>query len=173
MTAWVVSGPAGAGKSTLARVLAVQVRGCLLDLDTMTDPLLDALLGGDGPDPHWNDHDLRAVVRPARYACLLDSARAQAATGLDLVLAAPFSAELAGGEEWRCLVDAISSHQVHVLWLTAPPEVLRDRLLRRGDPRDRDREPLRPVVPSVEHLQLDATKPVAELVTAATAHRWA
>lgn len=85
----VVAGPAGAGKSTLGRALAAQMHAALLDLDDLTNPILDALWSGAG---HWNDPEHRALVRPARYAVLRAAAAAQVATGVDVVLVAPFTA---------------------------------------------------------------------------------
>ena len=84
----VVAGPAGAGKSTLGRALAAEMRAALLDLDDLTNPILDALWSGAG---HWNDGEHRALVRPARYAVLRAAAAAQVATGVDVVLVAPFT----------------------------------------------------------------------------------
>ncbi|WP_332665612.1 AAA family ATPase, partial [Aeromicrobium sp.] len=103
MRVWCVAGSAGSGKSTLGRRLAATAGATLLDLDTLTNPLLDAVNDRLAPGGHWNDDELRELIRPARYACLLTTARDQRDAGLDLVLVAPFTAELAGGPEWADL----------------------------------------------------------------------
>ena len=75
-------------------------------------------------------------VRPARYAVLLAVAREQADLGHDLVLVAPFTAELAGGPEWELLWAAIAPAEPRVVWLQLSPEMLETRLRARGEPRD-------------------------------------
>ncbi len=154
MTAWVVAGPAGSGKSTLGRALAHARGAVLLDLDTATNTLLDALTRsatwGAG---HWNEPQHRDVVRPARYATLRALAGDQVVE--ELVLVAPFTAELGGGPEWQALVQAVSPRPVRVVWLDASPELLRDRLAARADPRDHHALPAG-ALPGVPHLRVDA-----------------
>ena len=165
MTAWVVAGPAGSGKSTLGRALAHARGAVLLDLDTVTNPLLDALAGsaiwGAG---HWNEPRYRDVVRPARYAALRALAGDQVVD--ELVLVAPFTAELGGGPEWQSLVRAVSPRRVRVVWLDATPELLRDRLAVRADPRDHHALPAG-APPGVPHLRVDAALPTDEQVRTA------
>ena len=107
MTAWVVAGPAGSGKSTLGRALAHARSAVLLDLDTATNSLLGAVIAdatwGAG---HWNEPQHREVVRPARYAVLRALAGDQVLD--ELVMVAPFTAELGGGPEWEALVLAVA-----------------------------------------------------------------
>jgi sugar-phosphatase len=158
MRAYVVAGPAGAGKSTLGAALARRTGAALLDLDTLTDRLLDLLFAGTGLPGHWHDERHRHVVRPARYAALLDAAADQARVGRDVVLTAPFTAELRGGPEWEALRRALLPAEPVVAWLHAPATVLARRVRDRGEPRDASTaaapEPARPRVP---HLPVDAT----------------
>ena len=162
MTAWVVAGPAGSGKSTLGRALAHARGAVLLDLDTATNPLLDAVIAdtfwGAG---HWNEPQHREVVRPARYAVLRSLAGDQVLD--ELVLVAPFTAELGGGPAWEALVHAVSPRPVRVVWLDATPELLRDRLAGRADPRDRHALP-GAAPPAVPHLRVDAAAPTDDQV---------
>ena len=162
MTAWVVAGPAGSGKSTLGRALAHARGAVLLDLDTATNPLLGAVIAdatwGAG---HWNEPQHREVVRPARYAVLRALAGDQVLD--ELVLVAPFTAELRGGPEWEALVLAVSPRPVQVVWLDATPELLGERLAARADPRDRHARP-RGAPPAVPHLRVDAAAPTDEQV---------
>ena len=157
MTAWVVAGPAGSGKSTLGRALAHARGAVLLDLDTATNPLLGAVIAdatwGAG---HWNEPQHREVVRPARYAVLRALAGDQVLD--ELVLVAPFTAELGGGPEWEALVLAVAPRPVRVVWLDATPELLRDRLAMRADSRDLHARPGGPT-PAVPHLRVDAAAP--------------
>lgn len=158
MHAYVVAGRAGVGKSTLGRALAARTGAVLLDLDTVTNGLLNGVFPATGMPGHWNDDRYRGWVRPARYAALLDVAVEQVGLGRDVVLVAPFSSELAGGPEWDALHDGLAPAVLHVVWLHASEEVLSRRVLERGEPRDsavaERHAALTPVVP---HLALDAT----------------
>jgi hypothetical protein len=160
VTAWLVAGPAGSGKSTLGRALARSRGAVLLDLDTATNPLLDAVVASETwGDGHWNEPRQRDIVRPARYAALRAVARDQVLD--ELVLVAPFTAELAGGPEWDALLRAVLPRPVRVVWLDATAELLRDRLAVRGDPRDRHALP-GGAPPAVPHLRVDAGAPTAD-----------
>lgn len=165
MRALVVGGPAGTGKSTLGEALARRTGAVLLDLDVLTNALLDRVLaGGTG---HWNDVGHRPVVRPARYAALRDVAAVQVRLGHDVVLVAPFTAELAGGSEWRELRSALGEAEVLVVRLHAPAEVLERRVSDRAAARDAARTPRpTPTSPYVPHLAVDATLPTEEQVAA-------
>ncbi len=164
MTAWVVAGPAGSGKSTLGRALAHARGAVLLDLDTATNPLLDAVFGSAASSPdHWNEPQHRDVVRPARYAALRALAGDQVLD--ELVLVAPFTAELSGGPDWDALVHAVAPRAVRVLWLDATAELLRGRLAVRSDPRDKHALP-GGAPPDVPHLRVDASASTADQLEA-------
>jgi sugar-phosphatase len=153
MTVWVVAGPAGSGKSTLGKALATRRGAVLLDLDTVTNPLLDGLGPIPAADGHWNDPGQRDIIRPARYATLLAVAAAQVVE--EIVLVAPFTAELRGGTEWSMLLEAVAPAEPRVVWLDAPPALFAERREARGEARDRF-----PVVPHdepvVPHQRVDA-----------------
>lgn len=164
LTAFVVAGRAGAGKSTLGLALARATGAVLLDLDTLTNPLLDLLHAGEAG--HWNDDGRRSVVRPARYAALRAVASTQVSLGLDVVLVAPFTAELGGGTEWRQLRGMLAPADPRVVWLHAPAEVLAQRVRGRAEPRDAgERSVVAVVPPRVPHLAVDATLPTEEQVS--------
>ncbi|WP_382306712.1 HAD-IA family hydrolase [Herbiconiux sp. UC225_62] len=158
----VVAGAAGSGKSTLGLELARSLGAALLDLDTLTNPLLEGLGAELAGGAHWNDPALRRLVRPARYAALLAALADQVRAGGSAVLVAPFTAELLGGAEWEQLVEAAGSVPA-VLWLVASPELLAER--RRLRSADRDAHVVDPPAdhaPAVPHLGVDASLPTAE-----------
>lgn len=156
----VVAGPAGSGKSTLGAALAAELGSALLDQDTLTNALLDALWPNVSPDGHWNDPRYRAVVRPARYAVLRSAAADQVAAGVDTVLVAPFTAELAGGSEWDALVSAVRPATPEVIWLDALPDLLRSRVVERGERRDAfTTASARAQRPAVPHRRIEASLP--------------
>ncbi|MFB9375343.1 HAD-IA family hydrolase [Kineococcus gynurae] len=150
-----MAGTAGSGKTTLGRAVARSVGAALLDLDTVTNPLLDELapvLPGD----HWLSSPVAAEIRRGRYAALRATAADVLAGGVPVVLVAPFTAELRGGVEWRELLAALAPHQPTVLHLDGPDDVLAARRAVRGASRDAFRSNVsstaRPLVP---HVRVD------------------
>ena len=71
---WIICGPAGAGKSTYGKKLADEKGACLLDSDTVTEPVVRAgmVLGGLDPDDR-DSQDYRAAFRDPVYDCLFYS----------------------------------------------------------------------------------------------------
>lgn len=160
----VVAGPAGSGKSTLGRQLAKALRLPYLDLDTITNPVLEALGDCFREQLHWNDYRLRHVIRPARYRALRETLAEQVAVGIGAVVVAPFTAELRGGAEWDELVESAGSVPV-VVWVSASPTLLAQRRAARAADRDAhifDASGAAP--PRVAHLAVDAALSTAAQV---------
>ena len=155
-----VAGVAGSGKSTLGRALAASLHLPLVDLDAVTTPLLDAL-GNDVFGGHWLTSEHAAAIRAGRYASL----RAVAADAVDTaggaVLVAPFTAELAGGEDWRLLGDAVAPAALRMVHLVGDAELLGSRRMLRGEARDAHRIDVPPEAPAIPVISVDA-----ELATA-------
>lgn len=167
MQAYLIAGRAGVGKSTLGRALAVATGAVLLDLDTVTNGLLDQVFPATGLPGHWNDDRHRGWIRPARYAALIDVAAEQLQLGREVVLAAPFSRELGGGRDWDALNNALSPAALLVAWLHAPDEVRSRRVRDRGELRDSAVVGVRAAVtPGVPHLAVDATWATGDQVVA-------
>lgn len=151
-----VSGVAGSGKTTLGRALAEELRLPLLDLDTLTVPLLDRL---HGPlfDDHWLAPPHGATVRGARYAALRATAAEVVATAGGAVLVAPFTAELTGASEWTDLLDALAPAEVRMIHLRGSSELFARRRAARSESRDAHRTDAGPAAaPAVPHLSIDA-----------------
>ncbi|SHN43630.1 AAA family ATPase [Cryptosporangium aurantiacum] len=154
-----ITGPPGAGKSTLGRRVAAALGAALLDLDVLTGPLVGAadLDGG--------------ALRDARYDALVATAADCLAVGTSAVLVAPFTTERSDPDAYRVLVERFAGAVTTLVWLTAPADVLAARVAARGASRDAGKHPgffgpelLRaPVVP---HVPVDATAtPANQLVT--------
>ncbi|OLM28575.1 putative phosphatase YfbT [Pseudonocardia sp. Ae717_Ps2] len=151
-----VSGEAGSGKSTLARHVAEELALPMLDLDTLTVPLLDQLRETVFEN-HWLAPPHDGVVRTARYAALYATAAEVVATAGGAVLVAPFTAELAGGSAWADLVRAVSPVELEMIYLRGDPELFARRRAHRGQARDAHRTDTgRPVPPAVQHVPIDA-----------------
>jgi len=134
----VVTGVAGSGKSTLGRALATALGLPLLDLDAVTNPLLDRLVGQVLPT-HWLAAPHGELIREGRYAALRAVAGDVVATAGGAVLVAPFTAELAGGAAWDQLVAAVAPAEIRVVHLDGDPALLAGRRATRGAPRDAHR----------------------------------
>jgi sugar-phosphatase len=150
-----VAGAAGSGKSTLGRALATALRLPLVDLDAVTNPLLDHLVGSVFP-AHWLAAPHGELVREGRYAALRAVAHDVVATARGAVLVAPFTAELTGGSEWTALLAAVAPTELQVVHIDGDPELLARRREARGAARDahRPRRPARP--PAVPHIAIAA-----------------
>jgi predicted kinase len=173
----VVAGPAGSGKSTIGRALAELTGALVLDQDVATNPLMAqlAVLVGAGDDL---DHPgLRGPVRRARYQCLIDIAVDNRRIGRDVVMIAPFTTESADPEAWAELVRQLVPAQVHLIWVTVPPEVALARRVHRNLARDRSAlaggVPRTPATPVVEYLPASGSAdPEAEALRIARLTGW-
>jgi AAA domain-containing protein len=141
-----VAGVAGSGKTTLGRALATALRAPLLDLDAITNPLLDRLpteiFGG-----HWLASPHSAAVRAGRYAALRAVTRDTVATAGRAVLVAPFTAELRGGAEWERLRAAAGGTGPCMVHIDGDAGLFAARRARRAADRDLHRMPAPPAPP--------------------------
>ncbi len=86
-----VVGVAGAGKSTVGKKIAEQLRYVYLDKDTIAQPFVEAL------NPIKNDRESTLylnTIRPLEYQVLLDVAEENLRLGQSVVLSAPFGQEV-------------------------------------------------------------------------------
>lgn len=149
-----IAGVAGSGKSTLGRELAKATGAALLDLDTVTNPLLDRLSQSLFPG-HWLASAHAQEIREGRYAALAATAREVRSTAGSVVIVAPFTAELRGGEEFARFRDAVGDDLLFVR-LVGDAEVLRRRRAQRDEERDLHRSDDDSVPsPNVAHTDID------------------
>jgi len=160
----VVAGVAGSGKTTLGRALATRLGAPLVDLDSVTSPLLDALpdeaLGG-----HWLASPHAARIRVGRYTALRAVAADAVATAGAAVLVAPFTAELTGGADWAALLDAVAPAEGVVIHLRGDASLFAARRAARGERRDAHRDDTLPPAPAVPVIPIDAELSTAQQVT--------
>jgi sugar-phosphatase len=157
-----VAGVAGSGKSTLGRALATALGAPLLDLDSLTNPLLDCLpadlFGG-----HWLGSPHSGAVRDGRYAALLAVTRDTVATAGRAVLVAPFTAELRGGREWDRLRAASGVAPLRMVHIDGDAELFAARRAQRREERDQHRTPPPPAPPpAVPVLAVDGGLPTEQ-----------
>jgi sugar-phosphatase len=150
-----IAGVAGSGKTTLGRALASSLALPVLDLDSLTNPLLDGI-AAHLPGPHWLSGPAAAEIRAARYAALRSVAADIISVGSGVVLVAPFTAELRGAKEWDDLVDAVAPADLHLVHVDGSSELLARRRGVRAEPRDGFRPPDDRTRPAVPHIAVDA-----------------
>ena len=130
-----VGGSPGAGKTTVGALVAADGGLCLVDLDSVTTPLVEAFAASldtvaDLDSPRF------AALRDARYRCLGEVAADNLRAGRAVVAVAPFTSEAADAVAWRVLGRTWGAARVVLCWLDLDPAEAAARAAARGLPRD-------------------------------------
>lgn len=130
-----VGGSPGAGKTTVGALVAAAGGLCLVDLDSVTTPLVEAFAASLGTVADL-DAPRFAALRDARYACLASVVTDNLAAGRGVVAVAPFTREAADAVSWRALGRAWGAERVLLCWLDVDSAEAAARAAARGLPRD-------------------------------------
>ena len=130
-----VGGAPGAGKTTVGSLVAHAAGLCLVDLDSVTTPLVEAFAAALG-DVADLDAPRFVALRDARYSCLAAVASDNLRAGRDVVAVAPFTAESTDATAWRAQGARWGADRVVLCWLDVDPAESARRAAARGLPRD-------------------------------------
>jgi predicted kinase len=138
---FIVIGPAGSGKTTIAQQTAKEHGAAYLDKDRIWGRLVEFALKAAGHDPSDRESNgfYRGNVLPLEYETLMDVAGANLRLGRSVVLDAPFGAYFAVPDYLTRAAEEFDwpPTETTVVRVQVPQDVLRGRLIQRGLERDR------------------------------------
>ncbi|HIY65598.1 MAG TPA: ATP-binding protein [Candidatus Agrococcus pullicola] len=161
-----VVGVSASGKSTLGRSLARELGWTMLDLDTMTNPLFEAV-GGEAKMLSSDAQARRTTINSVRYECLFATAAENLGVGNSVVLVAPFTSERLDETVWRQRLSqlGLAGDSATLVWVDTPRNIVLQRIRARRASRDLawldSGVGLAPVdafgPPVVDHMRIDGT----------------
>ncbi len=164
-TAWIVAGAPGAGKSTVADLLAAALDPvpAVLDKDTMYGSFVAATLAAAGRDPGeregpWYD----AHVKVHEYGGMTATARQIRARGCPVLLVGPFTGQIHDRARWHEWAGLLGGGDVRLVWVRTDERTLRRRLAERGSGRDAGK--LADFAAFTARMRLDAAPAAPHLV---------
>ncbi|GGF62195.1 hypothetical protein GCM10010912_04160 [Paenibacillus albidus] len=135
-------GPAGAGKTTLAKAVASRRKAVVLDMDILLRPAAEAIMILHGLDPSDRDSaEYKKLCRDLGYRITMDAALDNIGLNADVFVVGPFTKEAADpdwiGSELLRIGRSLQEVEVKVVWVElADEELYRTRINSRHSPLD-------------------------------------
>lgn len=135
-------GPAGAGKTTLAKVVASRRKAAFFDMDILLRPAADAIMTMHGLDPTDRDStEYKRLCRDLGYRITMDAALDNLGLDSDVFVVGPFTKEAADPgwieSELKKIGLTLQDVEVKVVLVTlADEELFRKRIQARHSPLD-------------------------------------
>jgi predicted kinase len=138
-TVLIVGGYAGSGKTEIGRIFTRLTGWSMLDKDSITRPVVEAMLSALGQSPHDRESDTYLDrVRPAEYEALREVTTENVACGNSVVTTAPYVRELKD-PVWCARtvaeMDALDA-SVRTIWVRSDADSMLTYIRRRGAARD-------------------------------------
>lgn len=136
-----VGGHAGSGKTEVSKIISKAKGWAILDKDTLTHTLVEALaerICGDADDRQSEKYV--EIIRPLEYSTLLEVMWEVVESGVrGVVVTAPFNKELRDPGLIREIAQQGEDcgYEVSTIWVQCDDEVRLERIIRRGRERDR------------------------------------
>jgi predicted kinase len=130
-------GPAGSGKTTIAKFMVKKLRAAFFDMDTLSRPAAETIMTLSGLDPNDRDSPIyKQHCRGLGYRITMDAALENLQLGVDAFVVGPFSKEL---EDPLWLEQELSKTgltledvDVKAIFIYLPDDHYRDRIKERG-----------------------------------------
>ena len=170
---FIVAGPAASGKSEFARKLSAHLNYSWIDFDDYIDELVrenQELISKIGME------DFLRQVREIRYRDLMDRAKIALERGKDIVVSAPFTAEVQDENLWRARLEPVTRLGItpKLFWIETSPEVRRERMASRAEERDKEKVAkyvFQTISPKVERTIVDGEADFAVYIAETFAYR--
>lgn len=136
-----VVGSIGSGKSTIAKVIANQLKYTLLDIETVTKKMAEKILDVSYHDPDDRDSEFYVQnVRPLEYSVIEETFIENLSIGNNVVVCGCFGKEVKDPLWLEKLIKrnerVMSDVSVFVVWIKINSDVGKERLIKRHASKD-------------------------------------
>jgi predicted kinase len=135
-------GPAGSGKTTIAKFMAKKHRSSFFDMDTLSRPAAETIMTLSGLDPNDRDSPIyKQYCRDLGYRITMDAALENLQLGVDVYVIGPFTKELEDPlwleQELSTIEMPLEAVDVKAMFIYLPDDSFyRDRIKKRSSALD-------------------------------------
>jgi predicted kinase len=136
----IITGCAGAGKTTIGKTLAQKLGYCYIDKDTVTREYTDFILERSGSSKCDRESRLyRSEILPIEYSVTFKLCREILDNGCNVVLTIPFISQIQDYSKWEEIksVSRIRNIDVKFIWIEHNIETEKENLISRDADRDK------------------------------------